>query len=240
MPQSNSLHIEIREDQRAAIVGKTGSGKTYLARRMLRPLRRLVVLDPKGTLHKWGLEEWDRGSRKRLADGEDVRVRVALEAGTNPNRFWEAVMQEVYEAADVFVYIDEAYGVVTGPNPGEYLQAIWTRGREFRVGAIAASQRPKRIPLIMLSEADHLFVFRLGLKADRDFMAEFVPEASTGEGEERTVFPDIPVKDKYGFWYYNTEADRPLYIPKLPARAEPGDDDMPELTLETTREDQHG
>ncbi len=197
--------VNIREGERASIVGKTGSGKTVLARYMLRGIRRLVVLDPKPALGKWGLEEWNSDTRKRLAEGEDVRVRVVLEAGADPRRFWEDVLREVYQAAYLTLYIDEGYGVVSGSQPGEWLQAVWTRGREFEITAIAATQRPRRIPLILLSEAEHFFVFRLLLEADREYMADIIG-------------PDVAERmpDEHGFYYFHANQERPVYIPSVP------------------------
>jgi len=42
------MHIGI--DEHVAIFGMTGTGKTYLARRLLAVVPRVIVLDPKGDL----------------------------------------------------------------------------------------------------------------------------------------------------------------------------------------------
>lgn len=192
MPQeAKGLHVEIKEGQRALACGTTGSGKTVLMRYMLRGVKRLVVLDPKGTLYKWGLEEWGPATRKRMLDGDPVRMRVPLEAGENSQKFWEGVLRDVYRAAYLVLYIDEAYGVNRGSNAGEWLEAIWTRGREFEITAIAATQRPRNIPLILMTEAEHFFVFELRNQDDRDHVAGYTDPAVK-----------VKVPDPHGFYYY--------------------------------------
>lgn len=202
-----SLHVDIAPGQRGLVCGATGSGKTVLTRYMLRGVQRLVVLDPKGTLYKWGLEEWDASTRKRLADGNPVRVRVALEAGESSAKFWESVLREVYRAAYCVLYIDEAYGVNRGTNAGEWLEAIWTRGREFEITGIAATQRPRNIPVILLSEAEHFFIFELRNPDDRDHVAAYV---------DPVIKTKVP--DPHGFYYYQAGKKHVKYYPSLPRK----------------------
>lgn len=213
MPK-NQLDVDIREGERAIIIGATGSGKTVMARALLREVPRLVVLDPKGTLGKWGLEEWNEETQERLYERERVRVRVALEGGRDFEKFWESVLQEVYEATDLVVYVDEASGIIDSTKPGPWLNSVWTRGREFNETGIAATQRPRNIPRIFLTEAEHYFVFTLRHPEDRKYVAGFAPEL-----EEK-------VPHKHGFWYYNVNADKPIYVPSLPK-------DMQRLSVET-------
>lgn len=238
MSQDN-LTIQINPDQRTFVTGKTGSGKTFLVKRLIRPLSRVVVLDSKGTLDKWGLEEWDRDSRKKLGSGEDVRVRVAIEPGRDPARFWEDVLEEVYNAANVMLYIDEASQIAQGANPSPWLNSVWTRGREFGVGAIAASQRPRQIPRILISEAEHVLIFRLNLQGDRDYMAEMVGETGRvwpwedpDEAEVRSTREALPYDEPHGFWYMNMASDAPIYVPGLPARVEKDETEVVELEFE--------
>src|SRR2546423_11743709 len=79
---------------RVALVGMTGSGKTYLARGMLSKVNRLIVCDAKGFIagEHWGLESWDEGYRKLLR-GEDARVYVPP---LNNDADWERVFWQIY------------------------------------------------------------------------------------------------------------------------------------------------
>jgi len=221
MPKNNLLDVDIREGERAVIIGATGSGKTVMARALLRDVPRLVVLDPKGTLGKWGLEEWNEDTQQRLYDREPVRVRVVLEGGRDSEKFWESVLQEVYEATDLVAYIDEAYGINDSTKPGPWLNAVWTRGREFRETGIAATQRPRNIPRVFLTEAEHYFIFTLRHPEDRKYVAGFIAP----ELEEK-------VPDKHGFWYFNVNQDKPIYVPSLPKDLQRFSIDTPDLLME--------
>src|SRR5262249_53598857 len=95
---------------RVFIAGKTGTGKTTVARELLRPVERLVVLDPKGTLTtpEWDLEDWtDRGRRALLA-GENIRLRVPAPLDGN----WDPFCADALKAGDLTLFADEMYGVV--------------------------------------------------------------------------------------------------------------------------------
>lgn len=204
------VQIDVQSDQRVLITGMTGSGKTFLARQLLRGVNRLVVLDPKGMLRDaddeppdetWNLTEWSESGVKKLMGGDPVRMRVAAPL----NGDWSEYLWAVYKAGNVVLYIDEMYGVVPiGKRAPDALTAIYTRGRELGIGAIGATQRPVWVPLEIISESEWLFIFRLRLDDDRRRMASL-----TG--------PEImnPVPDRFGFWTYNVLWDSPIYTPQL-------------------------
>lgn len=207
MPKST---VTIKHNERVFIAGKTGSGKTYLARRLLRPYRRLVVIDTKGTLGGWGLEPWDRDARRKLRRGEPIRARVLFDL-VDPTEAIRDLFQDLYEiardqAGSFVLYIDETYGVVDfGGKPDPGMTALYTRGRELGIGVWSATQRPFGVPLIMKSEAEHHFMFRLVLARDRDHMAEFM-----GEEVANQVIPD-----DFGFFYKRIDWDEVVYIPRF-------------------------
>lgn len=197
--------IDVKSTDRVAIFGQTGSGKTFFARYLVRSARRLVVMDPKGMLRgKWGLQEWSSRTRKRLKNGFPVRVRIPAPISGN----WEPYLVEIYNAGDLVLYIDEMYGVVPiGKRAPNYLNAIYTRGRELGIGVIAVSQRPAWIPREMISESTWFFCFRLMLEDDRRSVAQIMGPAALGF-----------IRDRYGFLTYNAEWEAPVYTPQLIVR----------------------
>lgn len=200
--------LRIAPDQRVFTAGRTGSGKTYLERYLLRSANRLVACDPKGTLGRlapeWNLEDWtDRGARQ-LARGDDVRLRIPAPLDGR----WDDYLWAVYKAGNVILYIDELYGVVPpGKRAPEPLTACYTRGRELGIGVHSCTQRPSWIPLFAMSEADWFFIFRLTVEEDRKRLASFMG-ASVIE----------PIRDKYGFLTYSPEWEDPIYTPQLIVR----------------------
>ena len=199
----------IRSDERILCSGKTGSGKTYLMRYLTKPLRRLVVLDGKGTLDNWDLVDLDRNSESLLFSDKPVRIRARLpEREEAPEAYWDSILMKCYQAGDVTIYIDELYAVA--PPNQKVLPALWTvytRGREFSVGVWASTQRPVWIPLVALSEAEAYIVFRLTLEEDRKRMAAFIGPTALNV-----------IRDQHGFYFARAEWDNPEYFQKLVTR----------------------
>lgn len=185
---------------RVAFVGKTGAGKTFLARSLLRSVKRLVVFDSKGTLGAgagWNLTDWSWANERRLRWGRAVRLRVPAPLDGD----WEEYFRACYDARNVTLYIDEAYGVLgPGRRPGLYLTACYTRGRELGIGVWAATQRPSWIPLFMLSEAEWLFVFRLQLEEDRRRIASIIGSSGMRNLHGHNVIVYNQAWDD-GIWY---------------------------------------
>lgn len=171
--------IPIRSNDRVALVGMTGSGKTYFARAFLAHAPRLIVVDPKGTQfnHLWGTVPYSEDAIKILRQTNDKgeyigRARIRINSPISREE-WEAYFRVLYTLRNVTIYIDELYGV-TPPIAGQWLQALYTRGRELGIGVWAATQRPVFVPKFVFSEADWKVLFRLELDDDREYMARNV------------------------------------------------------------------
>jgi hypothetical protein len=159
---------------RACLVGQTGSGKTTLARFLLQYRPFVVVHDGKGTI------EWPGYRRfvhlKAMVATVDanprnyprVIYRPTVEEMRNP-ALVDGFFRWVYLRKNCTLYVDETFSVVEafqGVTPPGY-QACITRGREKRVEVWSSTQRPYRIPLIVLTESEHYYVFRLQGLEDR-------------------------------------------------------------------------
>lgn len=197
--------IRLKTNERILIVGKTGSGKTYLAKYLTKKANRLIVMDAKVTLTDWNLEPWSSSVRSSMLRGEPFRARVIPPLNGDITEYWEAVLSDCYKAGNLVVYIDELYSICP-PNqkPMNVLWSMYTRGRELGIGVWSSSQRPAWIPLFALSEAEHFFNFRLQLEEDRKRMAAFM-----GMEVQKTI------TDIHGFYYSMAAWDRPVYYKQL-------------------------
>jgi hypothetical protein len=230
--ESTGNEIEISANERVYIVGRTLSGKSTLARYLLHSVRRLVVCDPKDGLGQWKLEAWDRDTRQALLEGEDVRVRITPEPARDPATYWESVLRTVFDAGDCVVYVDEVYLLSESESSAGYpiaLRDIWTSGAQRGIGGFAVSQRPRFVPKYLLSESEHVFLFRLLLLADRKCVAEFTHERMVQE---------IPRSDEHGFWYMSIRDLEPIYIPKLETGHGEGWGEVVELSEEEPVEEE--
>jgi hypothetical protein len=209
MPGTSEYPIEISTDERVFLTGKTDSGKTYAARYFLEDVERLVVLDPKvsDSIRKWRLAPWDKDAQRALMNGKPVRARVIFPITEDPENFWNEILFHCWNAGNVTIYIDEVY--LLKPEGGgfpRYLSLAYTTGRERGVGTWASSQRPAFVPMVLMSEAEHVFGFRLNREDDRITLAKNTHPAM---GQE------IPSADPNGFRYWNVHQDAPIYLPRL-------------------------
>lgn len=209
---------EIKPSEHIFIGGRTGSGKTFLAKKYLAGFEYVVALDTKGTLSwreipgtKWHKDP-ETDIDYLVDGGENLSMVTELSeltkaktpkiiyrpnwAELNPD-YYNAFFEWVYRRGNNIVWIDEAFSV--SPNPHkipEFYKAILTRGRELRVAAWSLSQRPHKIAQEIMSEATHYFIFDMNLPADRDKVADI-----TGQQAIRQK------PGQFNFWYYNVVND---------------------------------
>lgn len=205
--------VTIRSNDRVAVVGKTGSGKTHLVKNLIwERFDRAIFYD-------WKWQHYRELNAPVVHTIEDVED--ALNDPQMANKFvyapkrkgldvWNRLCYLAWEETNIHLIADELKGVyqqngwVAGIT--DYHENIMTRGRQRGVGMTNVSQRPKGIPLETMSEAEHLFVFKLNLRDDRTRIGEIV--GSEHQGEARNL-------NGYSFMYYNTEMDAPKTCPAL-------------------------
>ena len=156
---------------RTVLVGTTGSGKTTLARQLLDSYPVVVVHDAKGLL-KWPdyrvLTNWRELTRAREA--KLIYRPSAKELRSELDQ--ECFFRWIYTRRNTVLYVDEVYSIAYRDElPPSYFACL-TRGRERGIGILSATQRPTKIPNVILSESEHYFLFRLNLPNDRKKMQE--------------------------------------------------------------------
>jgi hypothetical protein len=162
---------------RVFAAGQTGSGKTTLMRVLLQSRAYVVVIDGKGTLN-WPeyklvrtVDDCIRLGRKPL-ENPRIIVRPDYKSSRDPT-VWDQLFRWVYLRGCCTVYVDETYAVTNGNDFPEWYGACLTRGRESDVEVWSASQRPKDIPQIAMSEAEHVYAFYLKMPQDRQKLEAF-------------------------------------------------------------------
>jgi len=190
--------LVIQPNERVAVLGMTGSGKTFLAQQYARGYKNVMVLDTKGTF-KWDKVPVIRTLNELMKQGEGKFIYRPIDSEMNED-FYDAFFEFCYKRRHTVVMVDELAQVM--PSASNILpnwQNIMQRGRELNVGIINCTQRPRGVPKMMMSESEHTFCFRLKLEDDRKHVAEFM-------GREVV---DYKLK-KREFFYMNESYDKPI------------------------------
>lgn len=159
--------------QRVAVIGRTGSGKTQFGAWLLShaPFDRqpYVVIDYKGDellgaidrIREIGLKEVPKHPGLytiRPLPSEEIDVE---------NWLWK-----IWQKEKIGLYVDEGYAL---PDKGAF-QAVLTQGRSKRIPVICLTQRPTWVSRFVFSEADFYAVFHLNDHRDRLTVQAFTPK----------------------------------------------------------------
>ena len=187
--------IQIRNSERVAFIGATGSGKTVLASYLLEGLNRVIVIDPKHTFHLAGYRP---GWKLPLTSGE---FRLIIRPTQDDDDRLAGFLMRLMREGSVTIYCDEAATTAdVFPGVTDALTEIARTGRERHVGLWCTMQRPRRVPLTMLTETESFFVFSVRSKDDRDYIRGYT-------GDE--VSARLP---RFMFWYYRTDQESPALM----------------------------
>src|SRR6185312_504566 len=187
-------------------VGHTGSGKTYLASKLIDetvpPLLPVVVIDPKGMFHVNAGSSWEvlgdlpRRWEARIRHPKKPRhLRVVIQpdfmGDMRRHPVLNSVYQRIFAARKCLIYLDEIQALCYNSRASDDLARLVQMGRQPKISVWGSTLRPAGIPRMFLSENDHMFVFRLRDRDDRMRVSEVLGEwgkLSPGPG-------------KFDFWY---------------------------------------
>lgn len=170
-----------------------------MLRELLRPYRRVLMLDPKrrADYGGWAIVEGQHaGVRQWPRDHDRMIARPAM---LEDERAWaDALCRTAYYSGSCAVGVDETAGIATETKPLPHLEMLLRRGRDpgpqGPITTFVATQRPRRVPVSMISEADVALVFDLNMPADRGFVRDVI-----GAYER----PSLP----HGFWYWTPDLE---------------------------------
>lgn len=201
-----SREIGLRSGDRGVIVGKSGSGKTFLgleiARHMPRPL---VIVDTKYSASIKSFAEENGfpivSTIKKAPD--DVCIWRPTDIDLADPKLLDEGLQRLLDGKPCSVYIDELYQFHINGKAGPGLIGLYTRGREAGFCTLGGAQRPVWISLFCLTEANHFYIMRLDLPQDTKRMADV-----SGSPEVAEWVPNR------WFWYIE-EGDDPVLMHPL-------------------------
>lgn len=201
---ASDTSFKIKRSERCFFVGKTGTGKTTLAKSLMYGQDNVVILDPKHTFElpeaKWKHTTYTKMSQLRKhPDASTAIYRPLLQEMTDNG--CDEFFYWAFERGNTLVYVDEAIAVTNGSRIHPGYRTVIQLGREKNVGCWSATQRPKNVPFPLMTESEHYFVFRLASREDRARLHEWI---------EYEQIMDMP-KDEHGFWYYYAPTGKLTY-----------------------------
>src|ERR1700681_3192452 len=157
---SRPNQFKIRADERCLFVGRTGSGKTTLADKVIRAMGyRTAVIDPK---HRW---EFPGYKLVTSYDPSPSTIRQVFRPRDSETEEWkdsEEFLLRVWNAGiPTVVYIDELTRLSTPRRTPPILADFVRLGRQAGMGTWYASQRPKDVLSLFFSKEEHWFVIEL-------------------------------------------------------------------------------
>lgn len=193
--------------ERALIVGQTGSGKTAFAVWLVYrvPFAPIVLYDTKdepkfdklpNSLTVETVEQMLKAYNDEKIDY--IIVRPPVELLGEPQALDEYLFYHYTHLRDSVAYIDELYTFHANGRAFKGLIALLSRGRSRGITTIMSTQRPMMISRLCITEAQKLYIFKLGDRQDRKRIADVIPN-----------FDDYKLPSKHGFYYFESGDDNP-------------------------------
>ena len=167
--------------QHLVYAGTTGSGKTELARTMLRPYESWFVIDTQDSLGE-KLPKHHVITDPHLLPQKLIwfkKIRYAPKGEYRNTSTWNYVFQTLNYSSKKkkprkrIVYIDEIYHVGYGTSFPRWLPTAITTARQKGISYWISTQRPSMIPIPVMSETTRIYIFFLKYEEDIKKMAKF-------------------------------------------------------------------
>lgn len=203
------------QGEHVTLIGPTGCGKTTLALAILprRKYQIVVATKPEDPL----LDELK--GYKLIRNGElppsEIFPKViywppveSIKQVKEQGEVIGGLLENVYVAGKYCLYFDEVRYVTNFLKLAPLVEVLWLQGRSLKVSLVAATQRPRGIPLTAYSQATHLFLWR-------DSDAENLKRLSElGAADVHTIRYVLPRLAKHDVLYVNTRTGD-IYITKV-------------------------
>ena len=162
-----------RQGEHVALVGPTGQGKTTLALQLLPKRRHVAIFASKprdrtlSGLRRDGyvtISAWPPPAMVNRTivwppwrDARDDRAQAAV--------FRDAI-NSIFREGSWCVFADDVQHLTAHLGLGRSLDTLWLQARSLNVSVVAATQRPRHVPLTMWNQSTHLFMWGTGDEED--------------------------------------------------------------------------
>jgi hypothetical protein len=212
------LDKEHEPGQHISFVGRTRSGKTEVARRLILVRDFVVVFATKARddslykpllrqgfvmVDKWDPWDWERTGERRvifrpLREGDRPTPQVLADVR---DKFGQALL-DLFVSGHWLVYFDEIRFLTENLKLQTEIDLLYLQGASNKLTIAAGTQRPVSVPINMFEQAVWQFMWRISDKADRDRAAEYAGDLAP---IVRVVTKTLP---RYEFMGFDKNTDR--------------------------------
>lgn len=170
--------IPLKVTDRLLILGDSGSGKTYLATKILKSYPRAIIITPQP-------DEW-----------KEFPNRVVT---LDPETAFSTI-QKALATGNVVVVVEDADTFLTRYENDARLRYFLIASRHRRVGWVFIARRTQDMPTLVFKQANKLFLFQTDLPHDLKTYEEFYGIAGEVKGLDRAahnaLFVDRETREK--------------------------------------------
>lgn len=208
---SSFIHKFIwRQGQHITIVGLTDSGKSTLAKELLRKRDFVIMLatkrlDPlyrdfeqEGYVTVKSVEELIQKNQE-LEEGEKGRFifKPPIKDLSRESLLFQAeefrkVLLFIYQTGNWTVFSDEVRYLTDNLKLRSEFEVLWLQGRTLGIAILALTQRPVSVPLLAFDQAYYQFIFRINHEDDVDTVARY---AGSFKGDVKFTLPRLAKHD---------------------------------------------
>ena len=192
----------------AVIVGKKGSGKTYLANEILRALTnvRIIVYDFQWSFHDTrGVVVHNIQEAFKLFDAG--QKHIIFQPYDKSETAFVQYCEGIFARSNVVALIDEAHVHVSKMKILKAYNNLILSGRPRGISVISISSRPANLPNNALTNARHIFAFKLNLESDIKFLQSWLGDQAWEllPKEQRKKNIEMDEIPEHSFYYRDTE-----------------------------------
>ena len=192
------MNANILPNQRILVVGKSGSGKTYLTLNVLVPnFKNYVVYDYKHEIQLPRAKYFTRVSEFGKYPGEN---KIIYRPTTGEDEEFNDLCGAIFKRRNTMFVVDELANHCSQHHIQQNHALILRLGRSLGIGNINCAQEPVGIHRNIMTQAEHFFIFDIPDESHRGKLAGY-----TGPQVKERL-------DSYWFWYYGTGMHDPVLM----------------------------
>ena len=166
--QLRDTPVEWNPGEHVAVIGRTGTGKTYLMSRLVGWRQFVAIFRTKADDIKFpGFQTVT--DHKALNDVYKQRLLIVPEYRRQAS-IGAATFETIWKRGGWTIFLDELF-YVHRLGLGAYVDMLLTQGRSKRISVVTGMQRPVWVTRFALSEVTHIFAFG-GEKRDLKTLSE--------------------------------------------------------------------